>query len=164
MAKHTQLTHDQLTILAEKWLKKQNCGVTFNDKFKALTTSGEQPDALGMRQGASILVECKCSRQDYLIDAKKTFRMKPELGMGDWRFFLCPQGLIQPEELPSGWGLLWEVNGKVTEVKGVPSNIFWQSKKPFTGNKEVEFAMLYSATRKLTTLGLFNEIYKKKRK
>lgn len=31
--------------------------------------------------------------------------------MGNWRYFLAPEGLISPNELPEGWGLL-TVNGR----------------------------------------------------
>jgi len=34
-------------------------------------------------------------------------------GLGVYRFYLCPVGLIQPEELPPKWGLLYAENGKV---------------------------------------------------
>jgi hypothetical protein len=32
--------------------------------------------------------------------------MKPEKGMGCERFYLTPAGLISPNEIPAGWGLL----------------------------------------------------------
>ena len=46
--------HDILCTKAEEWLKRQGCKVTFHDKFKAVTGTGEQPDAIGWRSGASI--------------------------------------------------------------------------------------------------------------
>jgi len=163
MINDDKLSHDELTVLAEKWLKKKNCGVTFNDKFKALTSTGEQPDALGMRQHVSVMVECKCSKRDFVTDANKAFRKQPDLGVGDWRFYLCPERLIYPDEIPDGWGLLWVVNGKVKEIFGVPTNTQWQSNKPFTGNKEVEFSMMYSALRRLTNMDLFGNVYSNKK-
>ena len=159
MKKENELTHDELTVLAEKWLKKKNCGVTFNDKFKALAETGEQPDSLGFRSEVSLLVECKRSRSDFLADSKKKFRINPDVGMGDWRFYLCPEGLITKEEIPLGWGLLWVVKGKVVEVSGVPSNMHWISGKPFNANKKAEMAMMYSALRKLTKAKLLSELY-----
>ena len=161
MKKNSDLTHDALTVLADKWLKKKNCGVTFNDKFKALAETGEQPDALGFRSQVSLLVECKCSRSDFFADSKKKFRVNPDLGMGDWRFYLCPEGLISGDEIPLGWGLLWVVKGKVVEVSGIPSNMHWISRKPFNGNKEAEMAMMYGALRKLTKAKSFDDVYGK---
>ena len=27
--------------------------------------------------------------------------------MGLYRYYVCPSGVIKPEELPEGWGLIW---------------------------------------------------------
>lgn len=152
------LTHDNLCLLAEKFLTKQNFGVVFHDKFKAYTNTGEQPDCLGFRSGLSCLIECKTSRSDFLVDKRKKFRVDPLLGMGDWRFFLTPVGLIKIEELPGGWGLL-ETDGKrVKKVHGFPANTGW-FEKPFTGNKQAECDYMYSACRRMVIRGHLKEIY-----
>lgn len=75
---------------------------------------GETPDAIGYRftgtmLDGTVVVEVKTSRADFLADRKKPHRISG--GMGDWRYFMAPQGLIKPEELPDKWGLL-EVCGK----------------------------------------------------
>ena len=41
------ITHDSICLLAEKFLVKNVFGVVFHDKFKAYTSTGEQPDCLG---------------------------------------------------------------------------------------------------------------------
>jgi len=46
------------------------------------------------------------SRADFLADREKPFRQKLQLGMGCERFYLTPAGLLHPEDLPRGWGLL----------------------------------------------------------
>lgn len=97
------ITHDSLCLQAERFLKNNGFGVVFHDKFRAVTGSGELPDALGFRNGASCLIECKTSRADFLPDRKKRFRIDPKLGMGDWRFMLTPKGLVTVDELPTGW-------------------------------------------------------------
>jgi hypothetical protein len=153
------LTHDNLCLLAEKFLVKNAFGVVFHDKFKAYTNTGEQPDCLGFRSGVSCLIECKTSRSDFLVDKRKKFRVDPLLGMGDWRFFLTPTGLIRVEELPAGWGLL-ETDGKrVSKVFGFPTNTGWFGDKPFTGNKQAECDYMYSACRRMVIRGHFKEIY-----
>jgi len=150
--------HDLLCDLAERWLKRKGCKVTIRDPFKSLAT--EQPDAIGWRDGVSVLVECKASRSDFLADRKKPHRLAPETGMGDWRFFLCPAGMIDKGELPPGWGLL-ELEGKrVKEVFGVPGNARWHS-MPFTGNKKNETILLASALRRFADAGMLDELYKK---
>ena len=65
------------------------------------------PDAIGWKRAChSVLVECKISRSDFLADREKPFRQKSQLGMGCERYYLAPAGLLCPEELPNGWGLL----------------------------------------------------------
>jgi hypothetical protein len=56
--------------------------------------------------GRSVVVECKVSRADFLADANKPFRLKPEEGLGCERLYMAPQGIIPLEELPANWGLL----------------------------------------------------------
>ncbi len=112
------MTHADLVARAEKWLRdSRRCAVV-------LTEAGanwEFPDAIGWRTGydpVSILVECKTSRGDFLVDRKKPFRLAsaPELGMGRFRYFLAPPGIIRPEELPLRWGLL-EIRARSVRVK-----------------------------------------------
>lgn len=155
------MTHSELVIRAEKWLKSQGCGVVFRDDFRAVTHSGEQPDGIGWRDGLSILIECKASRSDFLSDKKKRFRADPTLGMGDWRFFMCPPDVIKPEDLPDGWGLLYATHKQIKKIHGIPSNCNWWSKKPFDGNKRYETQMMYSALRRMVVRGHFDSIYEK---
>ncbi|WP_445621300.1 hypothetical protein ACUN8C_05700 [Kushneria sp. Sum13] len=154
------MTHAELCIRADKWLRNAiGCGVTFNDRFQAATHNGEQPDAIGWRDGLSFLVEVKVSRADFLADRKKRFRADPALGMGDWRFYMCPPGMIKPEELPAGWGLLYCHARKVEKVHGIPMNTHYWSGRPFEGAKTPELQLMYSALRRLKLRGRFDEIY-----
>ena len=89
------LTHRELCQIAYKFLKRNGFKVCFHDRFIAVTSTGEQPDAMGFRNSASCLIEAKCSRADLLADRKKRFRKNPSLGMGDWRFFISEPGIIQ---------------------------------------------------------------------
>ncbi|MBR2526524.1 hypothetical protein IKE67_08690 [bacterium] len=72
---------------------------------------GESPDIIGFSGYRSFLIEAKQSRQDFKKDFKKWFRKNMECGMGDFRMYIAPKGLIKPDELPSNWGLI-EVNEK----------------------------------------------------
>jgi hypothetical protein len=68
------------------------------------------PDAIGWNaHGASILIECKSNKPDFLQDKYKTYR-RDGAGLGNQRYFLTPKGLVKPTEVPEGWGLL-EVEG-----------------------------------------------------
>lgn len=155
------MTHNELVSRAEKWLKNQGCSVTINDTFRSYTAWGELPDSIGWRDGISILVECKASRSDFLADKKKPFRAEPEKGMGDWRFFLSEPNVINVEDLPDGWGLLWAMPKTIKKVHGVPGNCGWWNEKPFMPCKRSETMMLVSALRRMVVRGHFNEIYDK---
>ena len=64
-----------------------------------------------------MLVECKVTRADFLADAAKPFRLKPEDGMGSQRFYLAPTRIVRAEELPRHWGLL-ELRGHAVRDTG----------------------------------------------
>jgi hypothetical protein len=98
------MTHERLVARAVSWLRHYGCGVVLSEQSCA---SGETPDAIGWKRGChSVVVECKVSRADFLSDREKAFRRKPEIGMGCERFYLAPAGLLKPDEMPQGWGLL----------------------------------------------------------
>lgn len=102
------MDHDLLVRRAERWLlNNKGCVFVLTDHLPRL--HGEMPDALGFKSLAqqTVLVEVKMSRSDFLADAKKTWRAAPYLGMGSFRYFLCPPEVIQPSDLPEGWRLLW---------------------------------------------------------
>jgi hypothetical protein len=103
------VTHEKLVSLAVRWLRRYRCGVILSEQA---CISSEVPDAIGWKKAShSVLVECKASRADFLMDREKPFRQKPEQGMGCERYYLAPRGLIRPAELPRGWGLI-EVCGR----------------------------------------------------
>jgi hypothetical protein len=68
------------------------------------------PDAIGFRavtaETETVLVEEKVSRGDFLADARKPHREVGN-GVGLFRYYMCPAGLISPDEVPERWGLLW---------------------------------------------------------
>ncbi|WP_444941229.1 hypothetical protein ACJJI3_01415 [Microbulbifer sp. ZKSA004] len=152
-------THAELVNRAEHWLKSQGCGVVFRDEFRATTYTGEQPDAIGWRDGLSLLIECKASRSDFLADKRKKFRQDPAQGMGDWRFYMCPPDVIREEDLPEGWGLLYALPRQIKKVHGCPGNCDWWNKKPFEGHKRAETQMMYSALRRMEVRGHLKGIY-----
>ncbi len=103
-------THDALVKRAAKWLEtSQRCSLVIAHGCMAVH---EMPDAIGWDSGlTTILVEVKMSRADFLKDRDKSFRKRPEYGMGQQRYYFVPKGIITPKDLPLGWGLV-EVSGK----------------------------------------------------
>jgi hypothetical protein len=78
----------------------------------------------------TVVVEAKATLADFYADRRKPFRLAPEEGMGSERYYLCPEGLIDPAKhtLPEGWGLLYTVgNGAAYRrpKKVRPSQTFW---------------------------------------
>lgn len=153
------LSHRELVEIAYKWLIKR-CGFAFKE-LRSL--SNECPDVLGFRSCESILIECKVSRSDFLADKNKPFRKISCNGMGNYRLYCCPKGLIKKEELPEKWGLVYvNENGKAILVhncfnsKG--GNMFLEENK-FEANREEEMKMLYTALRRLHIRNRIEEIY-----
>jgi hypothetical protein len=115
------MSHAQLIERAVRWLRSYRCGVVLSEQACA---SGEMPDAIGWKRGChSVLVECKTSRADFLADREKPWRQKPENGAGCERFYLTPAGLVRPQELAPGWGLLEMVKRQPEIVKPSAKNL-----------------------------------------
>ncbi|HEJ7889832.1 TPA: adenylosuccinate synthase [Serratia liquefaciens] len=108
------MTHNELNVIAVKWLKRPESGNGPGCQV-AMTEvgglyGGERADAFGYRwgwDGGSIVVESKVSRSDFLADRAKPHRNGTKPGMGTYRYYICPEGLIDINDLPYGWGLLW---------------------------------------------------------
>lgn len=150
------MTHAELVVRAERWLLSIGCGVTFAE---LTTAASETPDAIGWKGSVSVLIEAKTSRSDFHADQRKAFRRFPDMGVGCWRFYLCKPGVIRPEDLPAGWGLLYADGAVVRRVHGVPAgNAHWGA-APFKPSREREIIMLLSALRRLKLRGYLPSIY-----
>lgn len=111
------ITHRELCLIAARYLRTNGI-VRFNRCPYAvceLERQGECPDAFGFGYRTQ-LIEVKVSRADFLADKKKFWRMNPNEGLGMYRSFLCPNGLISVEDLPEKWGLLYYNNGKIEVI------------------------------------------------
>lgn len=119
------ITHKALCTAAASWLKRPlsrsgpGCIVAWSETSPM--GADEICDALGFTgliastPAASVIVEAKVSRADFLADRNKAFRQRPEAGIGEFRYFITPDGLVQPHELPEKWGLI-EFNGRRLRV------------------------------------------------
>lgn len=140
--------HDWLVSRAVRWLRgSRKCGVVLAEVIGA---GFEQPDAIGWKSAGlhSVLVECKVSRADFRADLKKPHRVNPGMGMGQERYYLTPRGLLDPGEIPEGWGLL-EVRGqRIKTVVKLPKLVRYD-----LGAMRRETSLLFAAARK-AELGL----------
>ena len=112
--------HRELCLLAGKWLRKTGSFTQPSCPYVAVelvTSTQETPDVFGWNYWSTVLIEVKVSRSDFIADSKKYFRQYPNEGMGDYRYYCCPEGLIKPEELPDNWGLLYENDGVIRLIK-----------------------------------------------
>lgn len=108
-------THNDLVNLANKWLKRRKkCGVTMVEWYGG---PGEIPDAIGFRYTTSILIEVKVSYNDFKKDFDKHFRKRMGYGMGEFRYYMCPKGIIPIDEVPKNWGLLEVKNDRIYITK-----------------------------------------------
>jgi hypothetical protein len=137
----TNPTHADLIALAATWLRRKGCGVVITDMASG---SPETPDAIGWHNQWSFLIECKASRSDFLADRKKFFR-RPEYSdraMGSYRYFLAPEGLLKPDEIPRPWGLL-EAKARRVQITKAAAEVA-QGRNP-----RHEVALLCSALRRM---------------
>nr|CAC9204059.1 Uncharacterised protein [Escherichia coli] len=136
------MTHGELNDIARRWLLRAEsargpgCKVAFNEVGAVGDT--ERADAWGYRwgwNGCSVLVEVKVSRSDFLRDKHKPHRKSG--GMGDYRYYMCPEGIINISDLPDRWGLLW-VN-KRGHVKLMAGHICCLVGNSWGGNRDLAF-------------------------
>ena len=132
------MEHKKLVTMAKHYLTyRESCCVVFTE-FVCATP--EIPDALGWKSnGNSILIECKTSKADFKKDKDKPVRVYPTMGMGDKRYFLCPSGIISPEELPQGWGLLYADKKNIRII---------QESDKFETTKQYELVAMISMVRR----------------
>lgn len=124
----SEFTHRQLCEIGSKWLKRSQSQNGHGCHIAIIEAAcyGENPDVIGFRHGydrnGAIVLEAKTSRSDFLADRKKPHR-QVGFGMGRWRYYICPEGLIDCNELPEGWGLVYvNARGHIKIICGAMYN------------------------------------------
>lgn len=163
--------HERLVKSAVTWARRHGgCGVVFHE-LKAISETAEIPDVIGFGYSDhSVMIECKCTRADFHADKKKPFRQDPERGVGRLRYYCCPAGVIFPEDLPIGWGLLWvNARGKAELKHRQMVHLLNKDNNPRNGlikfpvNLKAERAILYSALRRLEVRGVLRSALREQR-
>lgn len=138
-----KITHDDLVKIAVRWLSRpwrnagtgghSSCAVVLSEMTSAVS---ETPDAIGFHSGCSTLIECKASVSDFKSDKAKRFRREPNMGVGVYRYFMVPTGLLEHETIPDGWGVIEVGETGKTRVSVVSGK--------FDANVQAEKKMLIS--------------------
>lgn len=113
----------------------------------------ELTDVYATNRATSTIIEVKTSHSDFLNDKKKYARSKQaetcKHQIGNYRYYLCPDGVISPDELPEGWGLLYWNGKKVNKI--VPAPKCWN-----TDHKYDMFVLCSIIARECGTHRVFN--------
>ena len=153
-----ELTHDDLVELGSQWLRSPHtmhidgrshrfaaCPIIATEITTAVR---ETPDVIGWSGRFSVVIEAKATRSDFVADAKKYFRREAEYGMGSYRYFLAPKGVICEHELPAGWGLL-EVGDSAQSGKAGRKIRAVAHSQHFVAHKANETVVLQSLLRRM---------------
>jgi len=93
-----------------------------------------RPDLIGWFWGSSFVLEIKTSRADFLRDKKK------KAYVGEYFYYLAPDGLIDPHEIESWMGLYQISNdGEILRTKA--------AERRLNHSKDIEIAILLSIVR-----------------
>jgi len=141
------MSHSLCVKMAAEYMQKR-AEVVLPEFF---SHNAELPDVIAFNGRYSTVIECKVSRGDFLKDKHKPFRINQNSGMGDYRFYCAPKGLIKPEELPRGWGLI-EILPSNKMRKQVDSN------SVFKKNIEAEHYLLFYYARRANYAGVHNDV------
>ena len=122
----TDSLHYQLCCLGAKFLKARKNAEPWAvpNKYVAVelvTLTAENPDIWATNGYHTTLVEVKTSRADFLADQKKWVRSfaaeQADKCLGNYRYYLCLEGIITLDEVPEKWGLLVYDGKKIVKVK-----------------------------------------------
>ena len=110
--------HNNLVQRAKLYLIRTcGCNPVFTEQGSA--RGHEIPDVIGWKSGLCTIIECKVSLGDLKADQKKIHRRNPQLGMGNYRFYMVTPELWETslkkrinEMIEDHWGVL--VGGKIT--------------------------------------------------
>ena len=137
----TNSLHYDLCVEGAKWLRRRQnydrckakkpcfspdlcraCRYPYQYVAVELCTIGtENTDVWGYNNDGTAVIEVKVSHADFMADQKKWSRSKAaELSdkqLGNYRYYLCPEGIIDESEIPDKWGLLVYDGKKIIKVK-----------------------------------------------
>lgn len=99
----TNSLHRTMCEEAAEILHKGSFDGRMGHKYVAVelvTYGNEIPDVWATNGWSATIVEVKTSRSDFLRDRTKKCRQNPIEGIGNFRWYFAPQGIIGKDELP----------------------------------------------------------------
>lgn len=154
--------HRQLCEIGAKFLKRSASKNGHGCHFTIIEPSvyGENPDVFGVRHGTiserkigdtvyvcgydvgTVVLEAKTSRPDFLRDRAKSHKATDEMGLGRWRYYICPENLIKVEDLPPKYGLIWVTKGGQVKVIAGALAVEKRTMKDYVGRERKFRSML----------------------
>ncbi len=133
------LTPEQLLRRrAARWLRANGCTAVAE---RGLPAGDGYVDLMGWRDGRSVLL--RCFSESRALASCFTVASSPNVG--NWRFCLTPPELVEAEQLPPGWGLLWAHPRRIESVAGVPASAALWQQGPFVADKDAELELFTAA-------------------
>jgi len=148
--KSVMMTHSDLQKIAVKYLLHRDtpnmdlkCQFAIQD---ANSMYGEIADVYGLSSSYNVLVEVKSNQPDLKADAKKKCRQPDSVGLGMYRYYFFPKGLINGADVRLDWGILeYDIVNKKVEVV--------RNSSKFVESVRKADAIKYSIIRKLAKPG-----------
>lgn len=106
--KQNYISYYDLCQACSTWIYKSH----FKDlmwKYVIIGLKGvtnKMPDIYAVSGLFSLCVEVKMTRGEFTRSLKKKNNLYYDNGCGTYRYYLCPDGVININELPDGWGLI----------------------------------------------------------
>ena len=115
----SNLRHEELLKTAAKFIKNKGLAhfgkspyvvCNYNDAMEPI-------DVFGFGGSCTQVIKVITTHMELNLDLERAYRKCPKYGVGEFRSYLCPNGLLNKEDIPKNWGLLWCDNkGKIIEI------------------------------------------------
>lgn len=141
--------HKKLKVIGMKFLKtKVTDLVCVEVKYKNIRSIADAV-GLNLKRSEVRIIEAKATRSDYIRDKKLMDLEQSYYKHCHYFYIICPENVIQLDEIPKEYGVLWVDNNNEVIVKRNPTK--------YTGRLKTQFSTsLKNAIRSLTN----NYIYK----
>lgn len=119
------MTHDELAHDLAQFIQRRYNQPTWEN----LTMRKCRPDVFtvtptfNLNQLRTTTYEVKVSRSDFLGDKKKG-KWESYTAFSNYVWFACPEGLINPSEVPTGCGLIWRTRKGWIQKRGTKMKLF----------------------------------------